>query len=128
MNHDDDTTIPWDEVVANDRTNPAYSAAAADAAARQAAAHEAYHLTLAELRRAQALTQVQLARALGITQAEVSRIEHQADLLLSTLASYITAAGGSLQLLVEFADQEPVVVDLDVLGPTQHPTPATTPS
>ena len=119
---DDDSTIPWDQVVAEDQTNPAYVAEVEAAAARQQRAHDAYHVSLSGLRRAQALTQVQLARALGISQAEVSRIEHQADLLLSTLASYVTAAGGSLQLLVEFADREPIVVDVD--GLAQRPTAA----
>jgi len=126
MSNDDATipTIPWDQVVAEDESDPAYLAEVESAAVRQQRAHDAYHASLSGLRMAQALTQVQLARALGITQAEVSRIEHQADLLLSTLASYVTAAGGSLQLLVEFADRDPIVIDIDALA--QHPAAAET--
>ncbi|MGH9124120.1 MAG: XRE family transcriptional regulator [Acidimicrobiales bacterium] len=120
MTEDEETaTTPWEQVVAEDQADPAYRAAVEAAALRQQRQSDAYRVTLAELRKAQALTQVQLARSLGITQAEVSRIEHQADVLLSTLASYITAAGGTLHLLVEFADREPVVVDLDALRLSQ---------
>ena len=60
--------------------------------------------SLAEVRRARALTQVQLGKALGVSQAQVSRIENQADLYLSTLVSYITAMGGSLELVARFED------------------------
>ncbi len=122
------TTTPWEQVVAEDQADPTYRAAVEAAALRQQRQSDAYRVTLAELRKAQALTQVQLARTLGITQAEVSRIEHQTDLLLSTLASYITAAGGTLHMLVEFADRAPIVVDLDALGLNQHPAAPGAPS
>ncbi len=62
------------------------------------------------------MTQVQLARALEISQSEISRIEHQADLMLSTLRSFIEAMGGELQLIARFADDdEPVVLEVDDL-------------
>jgi DNA-binding CsgD family transcriptional regulator/DNA-binding XRE family transcriptional regulator len=59
---------------------------------------------LADVRRARALTQSQLAQALGVSQAQVSRIERQSDLYLSTLASYIEAMGGELQLVAAFGE------------------------
>lgn len=62
----------------------------------------AYAASLAELRKARALTQQQLSASLGVTQAQVSRIEHQTDLYLSTLANYLDAMGGHLELVGVF--------------------------
>jgi transcriptional regulator with XRE-family HTH domain len=76
----------------------------------RAAALIAEELTLQELRRAHKLTQVSLAKALGITQDGVSRLEKRSDLLLSTLRSYVAAMGGSLSLIAEFPDRNPVVL------------------
>lgn len=46
----------------------------------------------------------------------MSRIEHQADLLASTLTRYLEAMGGRVTLTVQFDDGEPVEVELaDVL-------------
>jgi len=61
-------------------------------------------VTLAELRKARALTQVQLAKTLDTTQSGVSRIEHQTDVYLSTLRSFIEAMGGHLELSAIFPD------------------------
>lgn len=58
--------------------------------------------TLADLRRARALTQIQMSTTLGVTQAQVSRIEHQTDLYISTLQSYLEAMGGELQVVGVF--------------------------
>jgi hypothetical protein len=66
---------------------------------------EAYERSLGELRRARAMTQVQLAKSLGVGQAQVSRLEGQTDLYLSTLASYIEAMGGELELIARFDDE-----------------------
>jgi transcriptional regulator with XRE-family HTH domain len=81
-------------------------------AARRALEEEldAHERTLTEVRRARALTQVQLAQALGVTQSQVSRIESQGDLFLSTLASYLEAMGGRLELRVVFDDIDPVTL------------------
>ena len=72
---------------------------------------------------ARALTQAQLAKALNVSQAQVSRIEHQADLYLSTLESYIAAMGGSLELVAVFDDTR-VVLTLSELADTSQDTPA----
>jgi transcriptional regulator with XRE-family HTH domain len=74
---------------------------------------QVYEMTLAQIRRARALTQAQLARSLEVGQPEISRIEHQADLFVSTLRSYLSAMGGELHLVVEFTDGESVVVSMD---------------
>ncbi len=65
-------------------------------------------MTLQELRRARKLTQARIAKALCITQDGVSRLERRTDFLLSTLRKSIKAMGGSLSLIVEFPDREPV--------------------
>lgn len=52
-----------------------------------------YADTLAKVREASKLTQAQLAAELGVSQAAVSQLEKREDMLLSTLRSYLTAAG-----------------------------------
>ena len=42
-------------------------------------------------------------------------------MLISTVRSYVEAMGGSVQLLVEFPDRTPVV--LEGLGDTEEPAP-----
>ena len=73
-------------------------------------------LTLRDLRQAQHLTQERLAELLGVEQENVSRIERRADLLLSTLASYVAAMGGKLRLIAEFPNRKPVAVALGDLS------------
>ena len=78
-------------------------------------------LTLRDLRQAQQLTQERLAELLGVEQENVSRIERRADLLLSTLASYVAAMGGKLRLIAEFPNRKPVTV---ALGDLRESAPA----
>jgi len=59
-------------------------------------------LGFAALRKARAQTQVDVARKLGIQQAGVSVIENQTDLLLSTLAKYVRALGGEVEIRAVF--------------------------
>ena len=58
----------------------------------------------AALRKARELTQVELAERLGISQASVSSIETNSDLLLSTLAKYIRALGGEIEIHAVFPE------------------------
>jgi predicted transcriptional regulator len=53
---------------------------------------------------------VAMARRLGVKQVSISRLESRADPRLSTLTKYIDAMGGRLHLVVEFPEQEPVVL------------------
>jgi hypothetical protein len=69
-------------------------------------------VTLGELRKARAFTQVQLAKTLDTTQSGVSRIEHQTDIYLSTLRSFIEAMGGHLELSAIFPDGTVVISKL----------------
>jgi len=41
----------------------------------------------------------------------IAQMEKRADMLLSTLSSYIAAMGGKLNLVVEFPDRDPVILD-----------------
>jgi transcriptional regulator with XRE-family HTH domain len=76
----------------------------------RAAALIAEEMTLQELRQARKLTQVRMAKTLGISQDGISRLEKRSDLLLSTLRKSVEAMGGSLSLVAEFPDREPVIL------------------
>jgi len=80
----------------------------------------AEEMTLRELRRARKLTQVRMAKGLGISQDGISKLEKRSDLLLSTLRKTVEAMGGSLSLVAEFPDRDPVVlfgIAEDEIGP-----------
>ena len=62
-------------------------------------------IDLAAIRRAAGLTQVELAANLGVGQAQISKIERQADMLISTLASYLAALGVDAKIVVELGEQ-----------------------
>lgn len=59
---------------------------------------------LQALRKATTKTQVEIAKSLGVSQPSVAKIERQADMYLSTLRSYVEAAGGKLALIVHLKD------------------------
>ena len=62
-------------------------------------------LALAKLRRRRGVTQDHLARMLNVRQAAVSKLEGRDDLLLSTLAAYVRALGGTLEVVARFGDR-----------------------
>jgi DNA-binding XRE family transcriptional regulator len=82
--------------------------------AEMAEADRVYAENLAAVRRAADLTQVELAKAMGVAQSEISRIESRPDMLLSTLASYLAAAGDHPRVVVTIAGQD-IEVDLTSL-------------
>jgi DNA-binding XRE family transcriptional regulator len=67
--------------------------------------------TLKDLRLAVAQTQQDLAAALGVGQDTISRLEKRSDMLLSTLRRYVEAMGGKLELVAQFPNRPPVVID-----------------
>jgi DNA-binding XRE family transcriptional regulator len=69
---------------------------------------------LAELREKMGETQTELAELLGTTQANVSRIERADNLFLKTLADYVGALGGRLEINAVFTD------DVVPLGVVDH--------
>src|SRR5437016_13968723 len=70
----------------------------------------AEEMTLRQLRQACRLTQQKIAKSLNIGQEGVSKIERRSDLLISTLRRTVEAMGGSLSLVAEFPDRDPVVL------------------
>lgn len=64
----------------------------------QAVARERLHLSLAILREQLGKSQVELAELLGTSQPNVSQLERSEDLQLSSIAKYIHALGGQLQV------------------------------
>src|SRR5476649_2511875 len=69
-------------------------------------------MTLRDLRSVQHLTQERMAKILGVAQDSVSRMERRADMLLSTMSSYVEAMGGKLRLIAEFPNRRPYTVKL----------------
>lgn len=67
--------------------------------------------SLKDLRQAVEKTQVDLAQALGVGQDTISRLEQRSDMLLSTLRRYIEGMGGKLELVAQFPNRPPMVID-----------------
>ena len=67
--------------------------------------------TLKDLRQAVEQTQEELAFALGVGQDTISRLEQRSDMLLSTLKRYVEGMGGTLQLVAQFPNRPPLVID-----------------
>ena len=67
--------------------------------------------TLKDLRQAVEQTQQDLAATLGVGQDTISRLEKRSDMLLSTLRRYVEAMGGKLELVAQFPDRPPMVID-----------------
>lgn len=63
---------------------------------------------LVELREKAGLTQRELAERLGVDQSRISRLERAEDLQLSTLAGYVQAVGGDLQVRATLPDKSTV--------------------
>lgn len=67
--------------------------------------------TLKDLRHAAEKTQADLATALGVGQDTISRLENRSDMLLSTLRHYVESMGGKLELVAQFPNRPPVVIE-----------------
>ena len=67
--------------------------------------------TLKDLRLAAQQTQEQLAAMLGVGQDTISRLEKRSDMLLSTLRHYVESMGGKLELVAQFPNRPPVVIE-----------------
>lgn len=70
-----------------------------------------YAADLAAIRKAANLTQTELATLMGTAQSEVSRIERRDDILLSTLATYLSRVGEHPRVVVTVNGQD---VELDL--------------
>lgn len=67
--------------------------------------------TLKDLRQAAQQTQEQLAATLGVGQDTISRLEKRSDMLLSTLRHYVESMGGRLNLVAQFPNRPPLVIE-----------------
>jgi transcriptional regulator with XRE-family HTH domain len=65
---------------------------------------------LAALRAQRGLSQAQVAEALCVSQPNISRIEQEDDIYLSTLARYVAALGGHLEVQAVFPDDTVTVL------------------
>jgi len=90
---------PFSELSKEVRKRPG---AAAEIDARKRAIVSAVRLS--ELREQIGKTQTELAQVLEMTQANVSRIEHSENLYLRTLADYVGALGGRIEVNAVFDD------------------------
>lgn len=72
-------------------------------------------MPLDEVRKARRMTQARLADVLGVNQGEVSKIEHRTDIYLSTLAGYVEALGGKLEIRAVFPDREMRITQFEEL-------------
>ena len=72
-------------------------------------------MPLEEVRKARRMTQAQLADTLGVNQGEVSKIEHRTDIYLSTLAGYVEALGGKLEIRAVFPNREMRITQFEEL-------------
>jgi DNA-binding phage protein len=68
--------------------------------------HELIAMDLRAVRELVGKTQVDVAEATDMTQSEVSRLEHRADVRLSTLRRYVEALGGEVEVFATFGDKK----------------------
>lgn len=68
-------------------------------------------MPLAEIRKAVGMTQQELAKSLEMGQGNVSKIEHAADMYLTTLRKYVETLGGELVLKACFPNGREFRID-----------------
>ncbi|MFQ5743490.1 MAG: XRE family transcriptional regulator [Acidobacteriota bacterium] len=73
-------------------------------------------MPLNDLRRAREMTQETIAEILGNRQAAVSRIEKRTDMYVSTLARYIAALGGELEIVARFPEGDVRINQFESIG------------
>jgi DNA-binding XRE family transcriptional regulator len=84
-----------------------------------AQADREHAMHLASIRKAADLTQAELAQRMGIKQAAVSGLEAREDMLLSTLANYLRAAGASeARVVITIGGQQ---IEYPLPQPPQQP-------
>ena len=66
------------------------------------------------LRKAHEMTQMKMAEILGVAQSEISKIEHRTDLYISTLAQYVEALGGELEIRAVFPDGDVKITQFEL--------------
>lgn len=94
----------------------------------RAVAAEKLKIRLAILREASGMNQAELADALGMSQSNISQLERGDNQRLSSVARYVHALGGRLQVSAVMGDTTYVLVDDEtgtgVLDDSRMPEPA----
>lgn len=80
------------------------------AAARAKAVDIIAEMSLAETRQSRGHKQTDVAQVLGMAQPNVSQIEKRPDTMVSTLAAYIEALGGALEIHAKFPDGQDIKI------------------
>ena len=73
-------------------------------------------MPLYELRQALDLTQEQMANTLNVKQAAVSKLERRTDMYISTLARFVEAMGGELEVSARFQNGNVKINSLEGLN------------
>ena len=102
-------TKPFNEL--RKKMSPA-SQARADALAKAMLLEMPLH----ELRQAMNLTQEELASTLNVKQATISKLERRTDMYISTLARFVEAMGGELEVRARFPDGDVKINSLEGLS------------
>ncbi|HYV43072.1 MAG TPA: XRE family transcriptional regulator [Thermoanaerobaculia bacterium] len=76
-------------------------------------------MPLQELRKAMEMSQERLSELLGWTQPSISKVEHQTDMFVSTLRSYIEALGGELEIRAKLPAGDVIIKRFDEIQ--DHP-------
>jgi ribosome-binding protein aMBF1 (putative translation factor) len=76
-------------------------------------------LPLFEIRQARKLSQAELAERLQVNQAAVSKVEHRADMYISTLRRHIEAMGGSLIIQASFPEGRYQIESFEEIAPLE---------
>lgn len=66
---------------------------------------EILQMNLRAMRELTGKTQVELAKISKMSQSDLSKAEHRADHLVSTLRRYVEALGGQLDVIATFGDK-----------------------
>ncbi|GAB3932279.1 helix-turn-helix domain-containing protein [Kribbella albertanoniae] len=98
----------WEDVKAKARAvdprTPAERAAGKQAARERTEAYVRGH-QLAEMRKAAGITQVRLAELLEVSQARISKIESGEVSGIEIIRAYVTALGGTVDLVATLGDR-----------------------
>jgi DNA-binding XRE family transcriptional regulator len=76
------------------------------------------NMSLDQLRAARELTQENLAEVLGIKQASISKMERRTDMYIGTLARFIEAMGGRLEIRACFPEGSVRITQFSETSPT----------
>jgi len=97
------STVRWSDV--RDKHVSAAGAENVEAGKERLLAQVRAH-SLADMRKRRGLTQRQVAETMGVTIGRVSQIENGELAGIDVLDRYVSALGGSLQLVASFGDEQ----------------------